>query len=207
MDISSRKGTAIVLCAPSGTGKTTLSKRLLARYERFAFSVSCTTRPPRLGEVNGKDYHFLSREEFLLRREQGYFAEWAEVHGNFYGTPLAAAQELLEAGRDLLFDIDVQGAAQLKQNLPDTYCIFLLPPSRAELERRLRSRGTETEEYIALRLYNSFKELKSAVWFDAWVINDNEEQAFEELCAAYRVACMHPLRRPNFLENLLREFS
>ena len=107
---ASRSGVLLVICAPSGTGKTTLVQRLREEFPNFAYSISCTTRAPRGQEVDGKDYHFLSVEEFLRRREAGYFAEWANVHGNYYGTPLAPVLETLKAGNDVLFDIDVQGA-------------------------------------------------------------------------------------------------
>jgi len=138
-----REGIALVLSAPSGAGKTTLVKRLLAEFLHIGYSVSCTTRQPRQGEVDGKDYIFLSHEEFEQRRVQGYFAEWAEVHGNFYGTPLAPVKEKLHQGQDVLFDIDVQGAAQLKLSLSEATFAFILPPSLHELENRLRGRGLD----------------------------------------------------------------
>lgn len=201
-----RKGIALVLCAPSGAGKTTLARRITARYQRITFSVSCTTRQARPGEVNGKDYHFISREEFERRRGENYFAEWACVHDNYYGTPLASTQAILDEGKDLLFDIDVQGAAQLKQSLPGAYFVFILPPSRAVLEERLRARGTESNDSLAVRLANAAKELKEAEWFDSWVINDEQEKAFQDLCAVYQAAGMSPERRPDFLRQLLGQF-
>lgn len=202
----SRPGTALVLCAPSGAGKTTLSKRLLAEFPSFTFSVSCTTRPPRPGETHGVDYNFLSREEFLALRKAEHFAEWAEVHGNFYGTPLAAALETLAGGRDILFDIDVQGAAQLKKTMPQALFVFILPPSRAALEERLRNRGSETEDSIAKRLANARLELMEASWFDAWVVNDTVEEAYADLRAAFRAATLAPSRRPDLITNLLKEW-
>ena len=135
-----RSGIVLVLCAPSGTGKTTLTRRLLTEFPRFAFSVSYTTRKPRNGEVDGKDYHFVTVEAFLRLRDAGFFAEWAEVHGNFYGTPLKATLDLLDEGRDVLFDIDVQGARQLRASLQRGRYVFIMPPSRDELEHRLRAR-------------------------------------------------------------------
>lgn len=206
MAVFPRTGTALVICAPSGSGKTTLIKRLIEKYERLTFSISCTTRPPREGEVEGRDYYFMGKDEFLKLVEEEYFAEWAEVHGNYYGTPLEAARRLLAAGKDLLFDVDVQGAAQLERSLPEAFFVFVLPPSRAELERRLRERGTEDEAAIALRLFNAATELKEAEWFDAWVINDNQEKAFMDLCSAYRAACLSPSRRPEFIKHLLDQF-
>lgn len=201
-----KTGIALVLCAPSGAGKTTLTKRLLADHPSFAFSVSCTTRAPRPGEVDGVDYHFLNRDEFLRLRGAGHFAEWAEVHGNFYGTPLRASLDLLSQGRDMLFDIDVQGAAQLKKSLPQAYFVFILPPSRAALEARLRGRGSETEAVIAKRLDNARTELKEAAWFDAWIVNDHVDEAYADLCAAFRAASLAPTHRPDLVTNLLKEW-
>lgn len=200
-------GIAVVLCAPSGAGKTTLSKRLLAEHASFTFSVSCTTRSPRPGEVDGKDYHFLTREKFDELRGQNYFAEWACVHGNYYGTPLQAAREALAAGHDLLFDIDVQGAAHLKKTMPQALFVFVLPPSRTELEARLRGRGSETEESIAKRLANARRELAEAVWFDTWIVNDDVEEAYADLAAAYRAATLSPARRRELITTLLKEWE
>lgn len=202
-----RSGIALVICAPSGTGKTTLIKRLTAEFPRFAFSVSCTTRAPREGERDGADYIFLSREEFLRRRDAGFFAEWAEVHGNFYGTPLEATRRLLAEGRDALFDIDVQGAAQLRESIPEAVLIFILPPSRRELERRLRGRGTESEESLARRLAVAGNELAQARWFQYWIVNDDLETAWQELRAAYLASGLTPSRRGEFLDGLLRQWE
>lgn len=204
---TSRPGIALVLCAPSGTGKTTLSKRLLAEFPSFSFSVSCTTRAPRPGEVDGRDYNFLSREKFDELLSKGYFAEWAEVHGNRYGTPLAATLATLAKGRDLLFDIDVQGAAQLKKTLPQALFVFVLPPSKGVLENRLRGRGSETEESIAKRMANAKKELMEASWFDAWIVNDDVEEAYMDLVAAYRAAALSPSRQGNRVTDLLKEWA
>lgn len=207
MNPHSRTGVALVICAPSGTGKTTLTKRLIAEFPRFAFSVSCTTRPPRQNETNGIDYEFLTREEFERRRDAGFFAEWAEVHGNYYGTPLETTRQLLAGGRDMLFDIDVQGASLLRRTIPGARLIYILPPSRTELERRLRSRGTETEESIARRLSAAANELAQAHWFNLWIINDDLEQAWQDLRAAYIAATLSPVGRPGFLSNLLKEWG
>ncbi|MDL2285405.1 guanylate kinase [Desulfovibrio sp. OttesenSCG-928-F07] len=201
-----RKGIALVLCAPSGTGKTTLARRITARYQRITFSVSCTTRAPRTGEVEGKDYYFVQPDNFKDLIAKNHFAEWAEVHGNYYGTPLSTTREILNAGNDLLFDVDVQGAAQLKKSMPDAYFVFILPPSRQALENRLRTRGSEDESSLQTRLSNAAKELKEAHWFDAWVINDDQEKAFQDLCAIYQAAGMNPARRPHFLEQLIGQF-
>jgi guanylate kinase len=203
---SSRSGIALVICAPSGTGKTTLVKRLVAEFPRFAFSVSCTTRAPRPGERPGKDYDFLSREEFLRRRDTGYFAEWAMVHGNFYGTPLEATKELLASGRDVLFDIDVQGASQLGRTIPGAWLVFILPPSRDELIRRLKGRQTETPGSLRKRLLVAGQEILQARWFNLWIVNDDLEQAWQELRAAYIAATLSPACRAGLLDELLKEW-
>ena len=198
-----RNGVVLVVCAPSGAGKTTLIKRLTTEFPDLGFSVSCTTRPPRAGEQDGVDYHFLSREDFIARRKEGYFAEWAEVHGNFYGTPLAPTLQKLQEGRDLLFDIDVQGAAQLRLTIPDGLYAFILPPSLRVLEERLRKRGTDDEEVIARRLANAVREIQEAHWFNAWIVNDDLERAYDEFRAAYVAYTLEPKRRPLLLRRIL----
>ena len=198
-----REGIALVLSAPSGAGKTTLIKRLLAEFPHFGYSVSCTTRRPRQGEVHGKDYFFLSREEFERRRAEQSFAEWAEVHGNFYGTPLAPVKEMLRQGQDVLFDIDVQGAAQLKLTLEEAAFAFILPPSMAELESRLRGRGLDDEETIQRRLNNARREMLETRWYDALVVNDDLDAAYDALRAVYLAATLAPGRNPRLVEELL----
>ena len=199
-----RQGIALVLSAPSGAGKTTLVQRLLRAFPLLGYSVSCTTRQPRQGEVDGKDYIFISREEFEQRRAEGYFAEWAEVHGNFYGTPLAPVKEKLRLGQDLIFDIDVQGAAQLKLSLTEAVFVFILPPSMTELERRLRSRGLDDEKTIERRLANAQQEILAARWYDALVVNDNLDVAYDELRAVFVAASLAPNRNPKLLETVLQ---
>ncbi|MBD5626965.1 MULTISPECIES: guanylate kinase [unclassified Desulfovibrio] len=198
-----RQGIALVLSAPSGAGKTTLVRRLRAEFPAIGYSVSCTTRAPREGEVNGRDYTFLSRPDFERRRAAGEFAEWAEVHGNLYGTPLAPVEAMLAEGRDALFDIDVQGAAQLKLNLEAATFVFILPPSLTELERRLRLRGQDDEEVIERRLANARRELREAAWYDALVVNDDLDGAYDRLRAAYLAATLAPARNPRLVDSLL----
>ena len=207
MSYEARAGIALVICAPSGTGKTTLIKRLVAEFPRFAFSVSCTTREPRPGEVQGADYDFVSRDEFRRRRDAGYFAEWAEVYGNFYGTPLESTRDLLSQGRDVLFDIDVQGASQLRRTIPGARLIFILPPSRGELERRLRERKTETPDSLNRRLRVAGNELVQAHWFNSWIINDDLESAWQELRAAYIAATLSPVVQSDFRSDLMQEWA
>ncbi len=191
-----RFGTALVLSAPSGAGKTTLVRRLLAACPDFGYSVSCTTRAPRAGEKEGRDYRFVSQDRFQALRDEGAFAEWARVHDNFYGTLLAPLQELFSQGRDVLLDVDVQGAAQLRLSLPHAFFVFILPPSLRELERRLRERGTDTEETIARRLANARGEIAEARWFDAVLVNDDLDQASARLRGLYEAVTLRtPLHR------------
>lgn len=201
--IPDRSGVLLIVCAPSGAGKTTLTQRLREEFPRFGFSVSCTTRAPRANEVDGRDYHFISEDEFTRRRREGYFAEWANVFGNLYGTPLVPVREALSRGRDLLFDIDVQGAAQLRLTLPRGRFVFILPPSMDELERRLRSRGTDSEEAIARRLATARSEMLQAHWFDAWVVNDHLDAAYDALRASYLDATLDPALSPQRITSII----
>ena len=195
-------GLPFIVCAPSGTGKTTLLKRLQSEFP-LSFSVSCTTRAPRPGEVDGKDYIFLARDEFQKKRRAGWFAEWAEVHDNFYGTPLPHLRERLANGENVLFDIDVQGAAQLLLALPHARSVFIFPHSLEALAGRLRSRSTESEESLALRMVNARKEITNSCWFEAWIVNDDLERAYGELRAFYLACTLRPALRPNLARSIL----
>lgn len=197
-----RAGLPLIICAPSGAGKTTLTGRLRQEFP-LHFSVSCTTRSPRPGEVDGQDYYFLDRENFITQRRRGLFAEWAEVHGNFYGTPLQPLRERLAQGEDMLFDIDVQGAAQLALTLPEARFVFIFPPSLAELEARLRKRGADTEDSILLRLANAQNEIRQSHWFNAWIINDDLDKAYDELRAFYLSSTLGPALRPGVIHTIL----
>lgn len=178
----SKRGKIIVIVAPSGTGKSTLIKRLMKEVTELSWSVSCTTRPRREGEVDGKDYFFISKEEFLKRKENNEFIEWATVHSNYYGTLKSFVDEGLEQGKYLLFDLDVQGCDQIKELYGDeAQVIFIEPPSPAELEKRLKGRGTDHPEVIAERLRNSLKELERKNDFDFNVVNDDIERAYQDL--------------------------
>jgi guanylate kinase len=174
----------LILSGPAGAGKTTIVKRLLAESPvPLEMSVSATTRPPRPNEVDGKDYYFLSREEFLRRRDAGEFIEWAEVHrsGHLYGT-LASEVERIEASNQwVLLEIDVEGALNVMKLYPDAISVFLETPSMEEYERRLRSRGTETEEVIQKRLRTAREELQYAVRYKYRVVNDDLDRAVEEV--------------------------
>ena len=179
-------GNLFIICAPSGAGKTSLVNALLEREPDIELSISYTTRPPRPGETDGRTYHFVTREQFLDMAGRGEFLEHAEVHGNFYGTSHATVQSLLDAGRDVLLEIDWQGAAQIRKAKPDCVSVFILPPSRAELERRLRGRGSDAPEVIERRLLNSREEIAHAHEFDFIVVNDGFDDALADLQAIVR---------------------
>lgn len=177
-------GTLIILSAPSGTGKTTILKQVMARVGNLAFSVSHTTRKPRKGEVDGKDYCFVSRAGFEKMIAAGAFLEWAEVHDNYYGTALEPLRSQLELGNDIVLDIDVQGAAIIRaeKRLPAVH-VFITPPDLHELERRLRGRGTEDEATVVKRLRNAAEEMKACTAYDYVIVNDLVEHAAEVLCS------------------------
>jgi guanylate kinase len=178
-----REGIILIISAPSGAGKTTLCHALMKRFPNMKESVSYTTRPPRAGEVHGVDYFFVSREEFQRMVDADAFAEWAEVHGNLYGTALATIDEARKCGVDLVLDIDCQGARRLKEQIERCVYIFILPPSMEELRRRLDSRSSDAREAIDLRIERAAGEIREARWYDYIIINDNFEAAFEELSA------------------------
>ena len=171
----------LVLSAPSGAGKTTLANALRRRNRDVAFSVSATTRPPRPREVDGESYHFVSRDEFLRMRDAGELLEWAEVHGNLYGTPVANVRRAQARGEHLLLDIDVQGARQIRERLPEAVLVFVLPPSAATLVRRLGSRGTEAPEVLRRRIRNAGEEVRAAPEFDYVVVNEVLSDAVDAL--------------------------
>lgn len=172
-----RKGLLIVVSGPSGTGKGTVCTELLHQTPELGYSVSATTRQPRVGEVDGKNYYFLTKQKFEEIASQGGFLEYANVYGNYYGTPLAKIQQRLENGQDVLLEIDIQGALNVMKRCPDGLFIFLLPPSISELEHRLRGRGSETEESIARRMGNAKKEIDIGRQYRYVVVNDTVEKA------------------------------
>ena len=176
------RGKIIVIVAPSGAGKSTLIKRLRKNFPHLEESVSCTTRPIREGEENGVAYHFLTREEFVERRDRGDFLEWATVHSNFYGTSKSFVEEKLSQGVSLLFDLDVQGADSFKEYFGEqANVIFIVPPSLEELEKRLIKRGTDAPEVIAERVKNARIEIEKKDDYDYNVLNDDLDRAYEEL--------------------------
>jgi guanylate kinase len=176
------RGKIIVVVAPSGTGKSTLIKRLMEETPQLEWSVSCTTRPRRMGEADGVDYFFITEKEFLIKIENKEFIEWAKVHSNYYGTLKSFVDNGLKLGKYLLFDLDVQGCDQVKQLYgQEAQVIFIEPPSVAELERRLKGRGTDLPEVIAERLKNSLKELERKNDYDYNIVNDEIERAYTDL--------------------------
>jgi guanylate kinase len=198
-------GSLFIISAPSGAGKSTLVNAVLAADERLCLSISHTTRAPRGAEQNGREYHFVSREEFLAMRAHGDFFESAEVHGNLYGTSRAAVGEQIAAGRDVMFEIDCQGAQQLRGVFPAAVAVFILPPSMAELERRLRGRGTESEEVVARRLAAATEEIRQAALFDYVIINGEFSEALKQLqsivvAARHRLATVSDRERKLFAD-------
>ena len=181
------KGLMIVISGPAGSGKGTVNTHLLAR-EDFVYSVSATTRAPRPGEINGINYHFITREEFLSRIDSGDMLEYTEYCGNFYGTPLKEAQAVLESGKNLILEIEVEGAHNVKAKYPEAVLIMLLPPSFAIQEQRLRGRGTETEEKIKARLLRTREELETANDYDYVVYNHDgcDKEAAEDILSIIR---------------------
>jgi guanylate kinase len=181
-------GSLIVVSAPSGAGKTTLVKLLMERDARVRHSVSFTTRAPRPGEQNGREYNFVDTAEFSAMRERGDFLEWAEVHGNCYGTSRAWLDEQMKSGDDILLEIDWQGAQQVRRLFPSAVTIFILPPSVAELEQRLRGRGQDSDDVIRRRVAAAVGEMSHVGEFDFVIINKDLQVALDDLAAAVRAA-------------------
>lgn len=197
-----RKGNIFIISAASGTGKTTLVSRLLANHNGLRVSVSHTTRPPREGEVNGVHYHFVSKEEFESLIAQEAFLEYADVFGNYYGTS-AEGVNALAAGYDVILEIDVQGAAQVRNALPEAVGIFILPPSFDVLAARLNGRGTDSREVIQRRLSKARHEIEQSVLFDFVVVNDDLARAEEDLRHIVNACRLKRSRQLGFIADLL----
>ena len=176
-----RRGLLFILSSPSGAGKSTIARLLLGQDDGIALSVSATTRPPRPGEVDGRDYHFVSNEQFDSMVANGEFLEWAHVFGYRYGTLDREVRKSIEGGRDVLLDIDWQGTQQLKQVDPDIVRVFILPPSMQELERRLRSRGTDSDEVIGSRMARAAAEISHWAEYDYVLINEDMDECLREV--------------------------
>ncbi|MGE4556298.1 MAG: guanylate kinase [Desulfovibrionaceae bacterium] len=202
-----RIGQVVVLCAASGTGKSTLAKKLLSEFPTFGYSISYTTRKLRNGEVDGRDYHFVDRQEFIRLRDESFFAEWAEVHGNLYGTPREPVTRMLEAGKDVLFDIDIQGARQLRSSFPLGLYIFLLPPSYGVLAQRLAGRGSDDPQTVALRLENAKSEIQAAPEFDYFVVNDDLERAYADLRSVFLAGRLRSTFQAGLVDEIVSSFE
>jgi guanylate kinase len=173
----------VILSSPSGGGKTTIARELLKRRNDVGYSTSCTTRTPRLGERDGADYYFLTRDQFLARRAAGDFAESAEVHGNLYGTLKSEIARVLGSGKHVIMDIDVQGAAQIRQAFPQVVTVFVLPPSAEVLLERLRGRKTESPQALVARLNSALHELRAVDDYEYVVVNDDLDRAVKQIGA------------------------
>ncbi len=183
MNTSTRSGFPIILSAPSGGGKTTLSREIIKLHPEIHYSISVTSRPPRECEVDGQDYHFVAVAEFERMLERDEFAEWAMVHDNYYGTPKRQIESRIDRGTDVIMDIDTAGARSIKKLYPQSAAIFVLPPSLDELARRLRGRATDSEEVIKKRLNRARLELKEIGDFDYVIVNDRFEDAVAQVRA------------------------
>jgi len=181
-------GSLFIVAAPSGAGKTTLVKGLLRQNTAIRLSVSYTTRPPREGEQNGVAYHFTDTADFLARRDRGEFVEWAQVHDNYYASSRPWLEEQMRAGNDILLEIDWQGAAQVRRIFPDAVGVFIMPPSFAVLEQRLRGRGTDSETVIQRRIAAAREEMQQVDQFDYVIINNDLQLAIDELSVVVRAA-------------------
>ncbi len=189
------KGLLIVVSGPSGAGKGTICKQLLKDAKKINYSISATTRLPRKGEQDGKDYLFLTREKFLEMRDDSAYLEWAEVYGNFYGTPQKNVEEQLNKGTDVILEIDIQGALQIKKKFPEAIFIFIVPPSLEELATRINRRGTDSREVIRKRLHSASKELEYVSEYDYVVINDVLDMAVERVKAIITAEKCRPHRK------------
>lgn len=194
-----RKGLLYIISAPSGTGKTTLLTRVMSYFPDIRFSISYTTRPPRSGERDGEDYHFISPQQFEQMVKRGAFAEWAEVLGNRYGTALDTIQESRSQGVDLILDIDSQGARQIEERFDGGVFIFILPPSVEALKQRLDARKVDGQEVIQFRMAQANDEMRQARWYDYIIVNDRIDEAAEQLKS---VIIAERCRRERVLERI-----
>lgn len=201
-----QKGLLIVLSGPSGVGKATVRKALFKSPDhKFTYSVSMTTRKPREGEVEGQDYYFVSEEEFLKRIKEGRFLEYAKFVGNYYGTPIEQVQQMIEQGDEVVLEIEVEGAMQVKAKMPDAVLVFIAPPTYGALKTRLLGRGTETEEIIMERISKAHRELTLAAGYDYIVINDDVDNAADRIKAIIRAEHAKCRRSLNGYLQLLEE--
>lgn len=189
--IPTQPGMIIVISAASGTGKTTLARKLIASRPDCEFSISHTTRPPRAGERNGKDYHFVCLNQFLEMIQANEFVEFATVHGNYYGTSHQSIRDLTQQGSHVILDIDYQGAYQIRQKIPEAVLVFVLPPDYDTLRKRLSSRGTDDQDVIRTRMKNAIDEIAQFSQFDYAIINDDFDEALRDFEAILRAEIAH----------------
>ncbi len=197
------KGRLIVFSAPSGCGKGTMLEQIL-KNEDFCVSVSATTRLPREGEVDGVNYYFISKDEFTERIGEGKFLEYAEYCGNFYGTPMDKVNEMLEKGKNVILEIEVQGAVKVMNKRPDALSIFIAPPSINELRRRLHKRGTESDEVIEQRVAQASNEVALAAKYDYIIVNDALEDAVEDFFHVVRAEQLRADKRPEIIADIIK---
>ena len=197
------KGGVFVVAGPSGSGKDTLFKELFKRKPEIKFSISSITRPMRVGEVEGEKYNFITREKFLSMLENNELLEYNEYIGNFYGTPKAPVIAAIENGDDILIEVDVNGAKEICEKLPEAITVFIMPPSYKELKRRLSGRGTETQELIEKRLKEALNEIARATEFDYIVVNDNIETAVDDIIEVISSSRLMQKRQKNLIDGVL----
>ena len=199
-----RKGLLLVVSGPSGAGKGTICKALLNKNDQIKLSVSATTRKPRNGEVHGVNYFFIKKEEFTKMIENGEFLEYAQIYDNFYGTPKAAIIECLEKGQDVILEIEMQGARQIKEVYPEGVFIFVLPPSLEELKSRIVGRGTETQEEIEKRFSCAFEEINQIVNYDYFIVNEDIEKSVSDVEA---IICAEKNKVTRYKNNIIDKFK
>ena len=199
-----RKGLLLVVSGPSGAGKGTICKALLNKNDQIKLSVSATTRKPRNGEVHGVNYFFIEKEEFTKMIENGEFLEYAQIYDNFYGTPKAAIIECLEKGQDVILEIEMQGARQIKEVYPEGVFIFVLPPSLEELKSRIVGRGTETQEEIEKRFSCAFEEINQIVNYDYFIVNEDIEKSVSDVEA---IICAEKNKVTRYKNNIIDKFK
>ena len=196
------RGILVVVSGFSGAGKGTLMKRLLEEYDTYALSISMTTRNPRPGEVDGREYFFVTKDAFEQKIAEGGFVEHAQYCGNYYGTPKAYVESQLEQGRDVILEIEIQGALKVKEQFPEALLLFVTPPNAEELRRRLTGRGTETEEVIDARLSRAGEEADGIEHYDYLVINDDLDTCVRQMHTLIQGAHNAPVRNAEFIENI-----
>jgi guanylate kinase len=210
MDLSlngNSRGLLLVVSAPSGAGKTSICRDVMKMFPEIVYSVSYTTRPPRPGEVDGRDYRFISDEAFRVGISRGDFIEWNEVYGYLYGTSGSDIKALLEKNKDIILDLDTKGAVNLKKLYPEGIYIFISPPSLAELKKRLEKRASETSKNLKIRLENALEEMKEAFWYDYVIFNEKLPVAVEQFKSVYLAEKCRRERLENKLKKIIKELE